>query len=267
MADRSITPYGRSWEYWHSLWIAWAVSSVGTLSWVSFGYAGFRAGNRRWLVWAAAYALIMVPLTVGIDDTVMGFLLLFVWLGSSAHALAIRREYLTRIAEKRIARRGGPTQAAPSSAATRLRPVNQAPADWYPNPAGGPAQQWWNGEEWTAHTREAPPSGSTIYSPSVTPSGSSATPTTSLSQGEARQLLDLNTAQEPELAGLPGVGAVLAKRIVAERHQRGGFQSVDELADAIGLKPHVLQRVRGNLTVGQRPEAPADRPRGRVVDF
>ncbi len=276
MAKRGITPYGESWELWHSLWIGWAPLSIGLLSWVSFLYAGLRVRERAWVVWAAAYALPWVPLVAASEDPPgfglfdMGMvLLLLVWVASSVHAFVIRGEYLRRLAARRTARRGFPTPRAAYSTATGSSPISQAVAGWYPDPGGGAAQRWWSGAEWTEHTQAPKPSVS-FHSQSATSSGSSEiAPSTAEQRGHEvpAQPLDVNTAREEELAPLPGIGAILAKRVVAERHQRGGFRSVEEMAVAVGLKPHVLQRLRGRLIVNQAPETPSSGPRGRIVDF
>ncbi|GAA4492257.1 hypothetical protein GCM10023191_027950 [Actinoallomurus oryzae] len=47
--------------------------------------------------------------------------------------------------------------------------------------------------------------------------------------------LDLNTATAGQLDQLPGVGPVLAQRIVDYRTQHGGFRSVDELRQVSGI--------------------------------
>ncbi|MBW3634470.1 MAG: helix-hairpin-helix domain-containing protein, partial [Chloroflexi bacterium] len=75
--------------------------------------------------------------------------------------------------------------------------------------------------------------------------------------------MDLNTAAESDLASLPGIGPVLAKRIVAERSSRGGFSNVEQLAE-IGVPPHVVVRLRPLVAFSQLPGA--RRPRGRIVD-
>ncbi|CNE18017.1 DNA-binding protein [Mycobacterium tuberculosis] len=50
--------------------------------------------------------------------------------------------------------------------------------------------------------------------------------------------LDLNTATPDQLDDLPGVGPVLAKRIVAYRTQHGGFRSVEQLQEVSGIGAH-----------------------------
>jgi competence protein ComEA len=56
--------------------------------------------------------------------------------------------------------------------------------------------------------------------------------------------VDLNTATEAELDTLPGVGPVLAGRIVQWRSTNGRFTRVDELAEVAGIGPTVLERLR-----------------------
>ena len=56
--------------------------------------------------------------------------------------------------------------------------------------------------------------------------------------------LDLNTATQDALDTLPGVGPVLAGRIVGWRTAHGRFSSVDELAEVSGIGPKVLERLR-----------------------
>ncbi len=61
----------------------------------------------------------------------------------------------------------------------------------------------------------------------------SAAPAGSASTGNGR--LDLNTAGVGELDGLPGIGPVLAQRIVDWRTEHGRFASVDQLREVPGI--------------------------------
>ncbi|HEY0119710.1 MAG TPA: ComEA family DNA-binding protein [Cellulomonas sp.] len=58
--------------------------------------------------------------------------------------------------------------------------------------------------------------------------------------GAAGRLVDLNTASLAQLVELPGVGPVLAQRIVDRRP----FRSVDELDEVSGVGPTLLERLR-----------------------
>jgi competence protein ComEA len=59
-------------------------------------------------------------------------------------------------------------------------------------------------------------------------------------------LVDINRAEWPELAQLPGVGPELAKRIVAQRRATG-FRSPDDLLNVPGIGPRRLEEIRRHL--------------------
>jgi competence ComEA-like helix-hairpin-helix protein len=60
----------------------------------------------------------------------------------------------------------------------------------------------------------------------------------------ASALLDLNRATADQLETLPGVGAVKAAAILAERDSRGGFQSMEELEAVRGIGPSLVAKLR-----------------------
>ena len=65
--------------------------------------------------------------------------------------------------------------------------------------------------------------------------------------------VDLNTAEVPELAQLPGLGPTTAARIVEHRRLHGPFTSIDELLDVPGIGAVTLAGLRDHL----RPPAAA----------
>ena len=69
-------------------------------------------------------------------------------------------------------------------------------------------------------------------------------------QPEATLLrVNLNTAGEEELRALPGIGEVLAKRIVRYREETGGFRSVDELREVYGISDSEFSAIEAYLTI------------------
>lgn len=64
---------------------------------------------------------------------------------------------------------------------------------------------------------------------------------------EARFRVDVNSAQWPELAQLPEIGEVLARRIVDSRTAQGPFVDHDDLRRVNGIGPVTLERVRPYL--------------------
>lgn len=65
--------------------------------------------------------------------------------------------------------------------------------------------------------------------------------------------LNINVASAQELEGLPGIGPVLAGRIVAFREARGPFRSVEDLLQVSGIGPKILDQIRALVTVGDGP--------------
>jgi competence protein ComEA len=63
----------------------------------------------------------------------------------------------------------------------------------------------------------------------------------------AKFQVDVNQADWPELIQLPGVGMVLAQRMIAERNAHGQFRSLDDLARVRGLGPRTLDRIKPYL--------------------
>jgi competence protein ComEA len=61
--------------------------------------------------------------------------------------------------------------------------------------------------------------------------------------------VDLNTASAEQLDALPGVGPVLAGRILDWRAQHGRFSSVDELGEVSGIGEKVLANLRPMVRV------------------
>lgn len=56
--------------------------------------------------------------------------------------------------------------------------------------------------------------------------------------------LDLNQATQEQLMALPGIGPVLAQRIVAWREEHGPFASLDELLEVPGIGKELLAALR-----------------------
>jgi len=62
--------------------------------------------------------------------------------------------------------------------------------------------------------------------------------------------VDLNRADAGVLDQLPGIGPVLAGRIVEHRHVSGPYRSAEDLLAVRGIGPALLERLRDRVTVG-----------------
>lgn len=65
----------------------------------------------------------------------------------------------------------------------------------------------------------------------------------------AALLVDLNRSSRKELEALPGIGRVLADRIVSYRSTYGGFQHVGDLVNVSGIGEKRLSRLEPFVTV------------------
>jgi competence protein ComEA len=62
-------------------------------------------------------------------------------------------------------------------------------------------------------------------------------------------LVNVNSALATELEELPGIGEVIAQRIIDYRTENGPFATVDELLDVSGIGDAILESIRELVTV------------------
>jgi competence protein ComEA len=66
--------------------------------------------------------------------------------------------------------------------------------------------------------------------------------------------VDLNRATADDLRHVPGIGEILARRIVEYRNTHGPFRSVDDLGKVPGIGDATLSRLRKHLRVSAEPQ-------------
>ena len=81
------------------------------------------------------------------------------------------------------------------------------------------------------------------------PVGPSAAGTSTAGGGEAGGQVNLNTATLEDLDGLPGVGPVLAQRILDWREEHGRFSAVEELQEVPGIGPSTYADLKDRVRV------------------
>lgn len=62
--------------------------------------------------------------------------------------------------------------------------------------------------------------------------------------------ININTATEQEFMALPGIGEVLAKRILAYREEHGSFSAPEELMLVEDIGEKRLEEILGLITIG-----------------
>lgn len=82
--------------------------------------------------------------------------------------------------------------------------------------------------------------GATIYIPSYDDE---------ITQVDESGFININTASVETLITLPGIGNILAQRIIDYRAENGNFQSIEEIMNVSGIKTSVYEQIKELITV------------------
>jgi competence protein ComEA len=88
--------------------------------------------------------------------------------------------------------------------------------------------------------------GQQVYVPRE---GATSGPSSTSGTSAAGEKININLATAEELESLPGIGEVLAQRIIDYREEHGPFASVDDLVDVSGIGEATLEELRDLVTV------------------
>ena len=65
--------------------------------------------------------------------------------------------------------------------------------------------------------------------------------------------ININTADQAQLETLPGIGPVIAQRIVEYRQTYGPFRTIDEIKDVSGIGAGIFTKIESRITVEGNP--------------
>ena len=87
----------------------------------------------------------------------------------------------------------------------------------------------------------------------------------------AVEMVNINEDSVEKLSRLPGVGEVLAQRIIAYREEQGPFTSIEEIMKVSGIGESRFESLKGLITVGDvaptEPQVEEDRSAGFPVNI
>lgn len=206
-----ITPFGRFWEWRHSLWIAWIFFPFAFLAPIGFLYISIRGRKLRWFyIFLGLLINILFFAFVDINfDTdhfmydIATFIALVSWVVAIGFAFSARREYLQILAKRRLGEETYNQFLEEVRSQTLYSMIPEAQR---------PIQQTKDSHESVATDKVQP--------------------------------VQINKTTVEALRRLPGVDSITANRIIEERENIGEFKSFNQLVEQLNIQPHILAKAR-----------------------
>lgn len=63
--------------------------------------------------------------------------------------------------------------------------------------------------------------------------------------------ININTANQEQLESLPGIGPVLAQRIIAYREKHGNFATIEDVKKVYGVSAETFEMIKDFIAVGE----------------
>jgi|GEM_PF-5863415 len=82
----------------------------------------------------------------------------------------------------------------------------------------------------------------------------------------AVELIDLNQASESDIATLPRINLILAKKIIQTREQLGGFTNFEQFVQEVNLPENTAEAIKDQVLFSEI-ERKGQPTRGRMVDY
>ncbi len=79
--------------------------------------------------------------------------------------------------------------------------------------------------------------------------------------------VDINSADETELAKLPGISVIIAKKIIKYRNLHGGFASKEEFYREMKIKKHFQEQLEEQINITPQPKKQKKNRDERIIDF
>lgn len=238
-----ITEKGKGWEFRHSIWMLWAILTFGALNYISFYYISYKVKQRKWFITGIIYSILFIlvmvvsesfPTEHWVYDVTLGAYLLG-WIASIVHVFKIRPEYLLRLEAK----------ISSGHKAKEIESLKQKIAQEYGTTTASEKRD--NTNSTVLHEQQKMVNKET---------------------SSKIQIVDINTASEQEIAKVPGIGTIYAKKVVLVRSQENGFQSFDHFVEVLSVKPHLIEKIKPHLKFPETHSIqPAKKSEGRIVDF
>ena len=227
----------KNWRLINSLWIL--ITLIPYIYWMAFIYIGFTTKYRKWKLYGVIYLIPFLLATITFNyangstiyNIFMGIWIIS-WFVSIVHAFLLRKEYLIRLETVK--------KIQPEDNTELRRKIEK---------------------EYGLNEQDTFPKKLKLSS-NVTSSPKDIDE--SMEYGQSTQpssIIDVNNASEETLSELPGVSLILAKKVVQLRNSGVYFESAEDFGEALGLKPHIITRIKPLIVVTPHKETPMHKRR------
>ncbi|MFD1955143.1 ComEA family DNA-binding protein [Paenibacillus thailandensis] len=238
---KTYTDRGKTWELINSWWVLLTLVPFGFVSFISFFYIGTVVKNQRWRIWGIVYLAAVIAVFATAGAGIGAAIAVALWVLSAVHAFKIRPAYLIQLDvykanesildKEKIAKL---RQEAERKFKSALNEPIQPPKLTKPL------------EQRSTVPTVDPPVPDSLF---------------------AGKRIDVNMTSETELAAIPQIGIILAKKIVLKRQETGGFRSFDEFVTVMGLREQAAVKLREQLAFSQQAPQRQTTSSGRKIDF
>ncbi|MFD4957978.1 ComEA family DNA-binding protein [Microbacterium sp. NPDC058389] len=266
------------WMLGMSSWMLLTPVPGPMFAWLGFGIIGVVSRSRRLIILGVVWGAIAILVNLELWGQAQPIVRTVAYLAGMVCALAVNPGWLRTMWQRRLDRSGiGATSARAAATGTAAasagnRASRRAAAKRKQSQKSAQAKA---SAAWPAAKKEVAgpaPDEAAELAASV---GASAddlldtpareTPATPVGPVAAAEPVDVNTATAAELEGLPGVTRARARKAVSAREEQGGFSSLEDFGETLGLQPHEIVRLRKVAVCSPRPRG--ERRFGRRVDF
>ncbi|GAA5210728.1 ComEA family DNA-binding protein [Microbacterium kyungheense] len=271
------------WLLGMSSWMLLTLVPGPLFAWLGFGIIGVVSRSRRLIIIGVVWAAVAILVNLELWGQAQPIVRAVAYLAGMVCALAVNPGWLRTMWQRRLDKSGmgvtsaraaatgtaaggaaasGGNRASRRAAARRKRAAQQqakaatlskaSAAETAPKPASDAAAEL---------ASEVGASADDLLEPRA----SAVTSAAPAAPDAPAEPVDVNTATAKELEGLPGVSRARARKAVAERDEQGGFSSLEDFGETLGLQPHEIVRLRKVAVCSPRPRG--ERRFGRRVDF
>jgi len=263
------------WMLGMSSWMLLTLVPGPMFAWLGFGIIGVVSRSRRLIILGVVWGAVAILVNLELWGQAQPIVRAVAYLAGMVCALAVNPGWLRTMWQRRLDRSGmgvtsaratatGTAAAGAGNRASRRSRAKKKPSSRTPQTTGQRAAEP-AGARTTAAEPKAKQQAADEAAELAAEVGASAEDLLEAPETAPAEPVDVNTATAAELEGLPGVTRARARKAVSEREEQGGFSSLEDFGETLGLQPHEIVRLRKVAVCSPRPRG--ERRFGRRVDF